>query len=109
MIFVSNAFSRRMLGYSAQPCVVTFSAVSLEQAQALLRHPDGYVHGIGHQQAAEDYSTLLGVDLPCQRIDIALGSGDVLLFGEPVGGRLAEGAVAIAGDRAYQFYVAQVV
>lgn len=88
MIYVGNAFSLQMLEVS--DCTVRVSTVSPEQVRTAL---DGrWQSCVGHADTAAVFSSVLGLDVPCNRVNVTLWPGDLLLVGQLTGGRLPEGA-----------------
>ena len=91
-LYVSNAFSLNMiLPLPPQGRTVRVRPVSLEEVKSILQEGE-YVSAVGHPSTAEVMSTLLGVEIPPNRVTITLGPGDrVLVFQLAV--RLAEGQI----------------
>ena len=50
------------------------------------------VSAIGHADTAAVVSSIIGIEIPMNRINVALKQGDVLYVAQIVGGRLPEGA-----------------
>lgn len=95
MIYLANAFSLQMV---PGDCDVAVRRIDLDAARQLLS--DGFVSAVGHADTAALYSALLGVDVPCQRANVALrgksrGVRDDLVVGQITGGRLPEGSTAL--------------
>ncbi len=82
-----NAFSLNMLAYL--PASPRFTELTLEEARDVLA--DSLESGVGHADTAVAFSLVLGVEVPLNRVDIALKEGDVAVIGQYRGPRLPEG------------------
>lgn len=71
--------------------------LSLEAARVLLA--GGFVSAIGHEGAARLLTRLLGVEVPVNRVAVALQAGDSALVLR-LGGRLPEGVLLSDADLA---------
>jgi len=103
---VVSAFSAKML-----PRVtlgMTWKAISLEEArdlcsqvqEPLFGEPDTITSAIGHMDTATVFSSLLGVQVLCNRVYVRLQQGTRLLLGQYFGPMLPEGARELpAGSR----------
>jgi hypothetical protein len=89
-LYLSSTFSINMLAKEGQ--AIKFYPIPLSEAKKLATI-SWITSAVGHQSTAEVYSRLLGVEVPCQRMDVRLGKKDALLIGSIKGGRLPEGAV----------------
>jgi hypothetical protein len=91
-LYLANAFSISMISpLPPEGRTVKVRPVSLEEAKALLQEGE-WTSAVGHPSTAQVMSTLLGVEVPPNRVAIRLGPGDrVLVFQLSV--RLAEGQV----------------
>lgn len=96
MKYLGNAFSLQMieLGHeskiSVRPCApseVTADAVSC----------------IGHVDTAAVVSSILGWEVPANRISVKLATGDVLYVAQLIGGRLPEGSTSLPEGFSLQF------
>ena len=91
-VYVSNAFSLSMLNpLPPQGRAVKVRPVSLEEVKSLLREGE-YVSAVGHPSTAAVMSTLLGVEVPPNRVSITLQAGDTLVVFQ-LGVRLEEGKI----------------
>jgi len=90
--FISNAFSLSMLGaLPPEGRTIRVRPITLEESKSLLQEGN-YVSAVGHPSTAAVMSTLLGVEVPPNRVSITLNPGDrVLVFQLTV--RLAEGQI----------------
>ena len=87
--YLANAFSLQMLDLSSA-ISVEIVPVTMEEVAA-----SGFESGVGHQDTANVLTTLLGVEVPMQRVSVRLESGDVLYVAQVTGGRLPEGATTL--------------
>lgn len=81
-MYVANAFSLQMVAKEDLPRV---RFESIERPESL----EGCTSAVGHA----DTAAVLGV--ACQRINVSLKAGDVLLVAQLTGGRLPEGATTL--------------
>ena len=87
--YLANAFSLQMLDLS-DAVSVEIVPVTKEEVAA-----SGFESVVGHQDTANVLTTLLGVEVPMQRVSVRLESGDVLYVAQVTGGRLPEGATTL--------------
>ena len=92
-VYVSNAFSLSMLASPATTLRV--EEVSVEDVKKLLS--SGFKSSVGHASTAQIMSQLLGVEVPCERTAIQLGTGDTLVVFQLLT-RLPEGRVLSAEE-----------
>ncbi|MCI4454001.1 MAG: DUF1874 domain-containing protein [Thermodesulfobacterium sp.] len=71
-IYVLNAFSLAML--PPQGATVKVAPISLEEVKSLLREGN-FESAVGHASTAEILTLLTGVQIPVNRVAIALGPG----------------------------------
>ena len=88
-MFILNAFSLNMLVGDADVIVREVS-----QKVAAILAP-ACVSAVGHADTAAVFSSVLGVEIPCNRATVALKDGDVALVGQYSGPRLPEGATSL--------------
>ncbi len=96
-MYVVNAFSLSMLGANLPPegRTIRVRPISLEEAKTLLQGE--FISAVGHPSTAAVISTLLGVEVPPNRVSITVGPGDkILVFQLAV--RLAEGQILSAEE-----------
>ena len=91
-MYIINAFSFNMI--NGFPCTVNAKEISLDEA-CYLANEGNIISGVGHASTAAVFSTLLGINIPCDRRNISLNSEDVALGGEYYGPRLEEGATEL--------------
>ena len=88
-MFILNAFSLNMIEGNAD---VTVREVSQKVAAILA---PACTSAVGHADTAAVFSSVLGVEIPCNRVSVTLKEGDVALVGQYSGPRLEEGAVSL--------------
>lgn len=89
-VYISNAFSIKMIDRERR--CIKFFPCTLEEVRKYAASV-WLSSAVGHQSTAEVYSRLLGVEVPCQRVEIKLRGDDIIFLGEIKGGRLPEGIV----------------
>lgn len=95
--YLANAFSLQMLDLSSA-ISVDIVPVTMEEVAA-----SGFESVVGHQDTANILTTLLGVEVPMQRVSVRLESGDTLYVAQVTGGRLPEGATTLPEGFALAF------
>jgi hypothetical protein len=101
--YLSNAFSLNMLNLNPEiptPVKLFVRPIDLERVKSLLQL--GFESVVGHQSTAEILSTLLGIEVPTNRTEIKLQSGDILIVFQ-LNIRLAEGQV-LSKEEALDLY-----
>ena len=88
-MFILNAFSLNMIVGNAD---IVVREVSQKVAASLA---PACISAVGHADTAAVFSSVLGVDIPCNRATVALKPGDAALVGQYSGPRLAEGATSL--------------
>ena len=88
-MYILNAFSLNMLVGNAD---VIVREVSQKVAASLA---PACVSAVGHADTAAVFSSVLGVEIPCNRATVAIKDGDVALVGQYSGPRLPEGATSL--------------
>lgn len=91
-IYLANAFSLNMLSPETTQATLVVGKVKEVSPVALrvLCHDAESV--VGHPDTARLFSTLTGLDVPCNRASVQLSPGDQMIVGQYVGARLPEGA-----------------
>ena len=88
-MFLLNAFSLNMIVGNAD---IVVREVTQRVAASLA---PACVSAVGHADTAAVFSSVLGVEIPCNRATVALKDGDVALVGQYSGPRLPEGATTL--------------
>jgi hypothetical protein len=89
--YLLNAFSANML--ESFPADIKFAEISLEEAKRLAAR--GFASAVGHADTAKVFSSVIGVPVPANRINVSLKEGHVALIGQYRGPRLPEGATEL--------------
>ena len=89
-MYLLNAFSANML--AEFPVSVHFVEIS---ADVMVELAQGSVSAVGHADTAALFSTILGVEVPCNRVSVTLEPGQNALLGQYSGPRLPEGATTL--------------
>jgi hypothetical protein len=87
MVYVSNSFALSMLSW---PADIRVEPASLDEVREGLA--GGFTSAVGHEATARVFSTLLGVEVPVNRVQLRLNLGELLYVGQ-VMTRLPEGRV----------------
>lgn len=98
-MFLLNAFSLNMLTGNAD---IHVREVSLDTARNLARVATS---AVGHADTAAVFADVLGVPVPCNRVSVTLGEGDVALVGQYSGPRLPEGCSTLPEGAAIKWVV----
>lgn len=88
-MFLLNAFSLNMIVGNAD---IAVREITKDVAASLAAD---CTSAVGHADTAAVFSNVLGVEIPCNRVTVALKEGDVALVGQYSGPRLAEGATTL--------------
>ena len=88
-MFILNAFSLNMLVGNAD---IVVREVTQKVAASLA---PACTSAVGHADTAAVFSSVLGVEIPCNRATVALKDGDTALVGQYSGPRLPEGATSL--------------
>lgn len=88
-MYLLNAFSLSML---TLPASASFTEISAAEAAEMAISATS---AVGHADTAALFATLLGQDVPVNRISVALSQGQTALVGQYLGPRLPEGATAL--------------
>ena len=98
-MLILNAFSLNMLDGNAD---ISVRKVSVTVAASLAAN---CTSAVGHADTAAVFSSVLGVEIPCNRATVALKEGDVALVGQYSGPRLPEGATSLPEGAAIKWMV----
>ena len=94
-----NAFSLNMLAGNAD---VHVREVSLETARNLAKV---CTSAVGHADTAAVFADVLGTDVPCNRVSVALDHCDMALVGQYSGPRLPEGANCLPEGATIKWFI----
>jgi hypothetical protein len=98
-----NAFSLSMIEC---PASVDVREESLDRVKELLS--DDMESYVGHQSAADLYSSILGIPVAMRRESVRLASGETAVVGQYAGPRLPEGAVELPEGATIKWLVVRV-
>mgnify|MGYP003591151771 CR=1 FL=1 len=98
-MFILNAFSLNMIVGNAD---IVVREITRGMAASLA---DACTSAVGHADTAAVFSSVLGVEIPCNRVTVALKDGDVALVGQYSGPRLPEGATTLPEGAAIKWVV----
>lgn len=87
-IYLSNAFSLSMIAHLGHCDLDVTTNICNYQEMVESLEP---ISIVGHQDTANLFSNILGVDVPMNRVSITLNKGDALIVGQYSGVRLPEG------------------
>lgn len=99
MIYLSNAFSLTMIPQGGG--VVEVKDLETKKVSRILA--DEFTSAIGHQDTANVVSSLLGIKIPVNRINVSLTSKDTLIVAQYIGPRLAEGTTVLPDGARVEF------
>lgn len=102
-MYLGNAFS---LGMLAEDAIITKETISIEKAKEVAAKCESVV---GHADTAAVISSLLGIEVPANRISISLNAGDSMLVAQYIGPRLPEGATTLPEGAKIEFILIQVL
>ena len=98
-MYILNAFSLNMIVGNAD---IAVREITKDVAASLAAN---CTSAVGHADTAAVFSSVLGVEIPCNRATVALRDGDVALVGQYSGPRLAEGATTLPEGAAIKWMV----
>lgn len=96
-MYLGNAFALQMMDLTKVHHITVTPVTADEVSKA------DFVSVIGHADTAAVVSSLLGKEVPANRVSISIGEGDVLYVAQLVGGRLPEGATTLPEGFALTF------
>jgi len=85
---ILNAFSFNMIG--SYPVSVNAEEVDVVTVRELIG--SNAESAVGHADTAAVFADVLGISVPCARVNVSLEKGDVVIVGQYSGPRLPEGA-----------------
>lgn len=94
MIYIANAFSIQMLDVEHLDTMVKFLTMTIADVNSYLKNND-FTSAIGHDDTANVVSSILGREIPMNRINVHLTKNDILIVAQFMGGRLPEGATTL--------------
>ena len=94
-VVVANAFSFNMLDIGVGVTDVKVCRIPPEYIQEAIEESGGFTSIVGHADTAKIFSSLLGLDVPCNRATFMLEEDHILFVGQYKGPRLPEGATEL--------------
>lgn len=95
--YLGNAFSLNMVN------VEHFALIRAKKVSLNLL-PEEAVSIVGHPDTARVLSTMLGREIPANRVSVTLHPGDVLYVAQYKGPRLEEGATKLPEGASFEFF-----
>ena len=111
-MIITNSFSLNMISQdrfnkSAQ-CTVSIERISVEIAKNLIESfiklGGSIDSAIGHDSTARIVSSILGINIPFNRKDLALSGEEDIIVAQYIGPRLPEGATSLPDGAKIEFY-----
>lgn len=110
MMYLGNAFSLNMLNMvGGEDVTLRVRRATVDEVREMLRN-GGFISCVGHESTARVLSTILGIEVPLNRIQVNLRHGDVVVVFQ-LKARLPEGVVLTDEEvmnLPYDFYVVSV-
>ena len=94
-VIISNAFSLNMLDLEVGITDLQICPASPDVIRQEVEEEGGFTSVVGHADTAAVFSSLLGLDVPCNRATFQLEEGVTLFVGQYKGPRLPEGATTL--------------
>ena len=94
-VVIANAFSLNMLDLEVGVTNLQVSPASPEFIREEIEAEGGFESIVGHADTAALFSSILGLDVPCNRATFQLKEGVTLFVGQYKGPRLPEGATSL--------------
>lgn len=91
-VVIANAFSLNMLSLEVGVTDLQVCPASPDVIRQDVEEAGGFTSIVGHADTAAIFSSLLGLDVPCNRATFTLEEGTTLFVGQYKGPRLPEGA-----------------
>ena len=89
-VVIANSFSLKVGVINLQICPASPDVIRQE-----VELEGGFTSIVGHADTAAVFSSLLGLDVPCNRATFTLEEGVTLFVGQYKGPRLPEGATSL--------------
>lgn len=104
--YIANAFSLQMIAGLTKEGGVNISFVEVSDLNEI-KEADA-ISAVGHPDTAAVVSSLLGKEVPANRISIGLQKGDILYVAQIMGGRLPEGCKTLPENFSLKFYKVEI-
>ena len=94
-VIIANALSLNMLDLEVGITDLQICPASPDVIRQEIEEEGGFTSVVGHADTAAIFSSLLGLDVPCNRPTFHLEEGVTLFVGQYKGPRLPEGATSL--------------
>ena len=94
-IVIANAFSINMLSLEVGVTDLQVCPASPDVIRQEVEEAGGFSSIVGHADTATIFSSLLGLEVPCNRATFQLEEDHILFVGQYKGPRLPEGATTL--------------
>lgn len=94
-VVIANAFSLNMLDLGVGATDLQVCRIPPEYIRMEIKESGSFESFVGHADTAAIFSSLLGLDVPCNRATFQLEEGVTLFVGQYKGPRLPEGATSL--------------
>ena len=94
-VVIANAFSLNMLTLEVNVTDLQVCRIPPEYIRQEIEEAGGFESIVGHTDTASIFSSLLGLDVPCNRATFTLEEDVILFVGQYKGPRLPEGATSL--------------
>ena len=94
-VVIANAFSLNMLDLEVGVTNLQICPASPDVIRQEIEEEGGFESIVGHADTAALFSSILGLDVPCNRATFQLKEGVTLFVGQYKGPRLPEGATSL--------------
>ena len=94
-IVIANAFSINMLSLEVGVTDLQVCPASPDVIRQEVEEAGGFSSIVGHADTAAVFSSLLGLEVPCNRATFQLEEDHILFVGQYKGPRLPEGATSL--------------
>ena len=103
MVVIANAFSLNMLDLEVGITNLQVCPTSPEFIREEVEAAGGFTSVVGHADTAAIFSSLLGLNVPCNRATFRMEEGTTLFVGQYKGPRLPEGATSLPEGAAVEW------
>ena len=94
-VIIANAFSLNMLDLDVGITDLQICPASPDVIRQEIEEEGRFASVVGHADTAAVFSSILGLDVPCNRATFIMDEGTTLFVGQYKGPRLPEGATSL--------------
>ncbi len=105
MLIFSDAVSLQVLDGD---CDISIRNINVEVVKDILKNRP-FLSGVSHPETASFLSKFLGVEIPCNKIDMNLITGDNFIVAQAIGGQLSEDATTLPEGVTIKFIMVTIV